>query len=135
MKILLSILTASCLLFACNPTRNDARVNKDAYDVITEKSYVYREFKPAASAEMDSVLRLRKEITDYLDQQGFKPHIAGKDSLLFHRVNGLEVMIEMPAPQDAWSMNTIIVFDPVKNPLFVNLHKGTAQVENYIKAK
>ncbi len=136
MKILLSILTAaSCLLFACNPTRNDHQVNKDAYDVITEKSYVYREFKPAASPEMDSALRLRKEITDYLDQQGFKPHIAGKDSLLFHRANGLEVMIEMPAPHDVWSMNTIIVFDPVKNPLFVNLHKGTAQIENYIKAK
>ncbi|WP_212001123.1 hypothetical protein [Chitinophaga sp. HK235] len=134
MKKLLSIFAVTSLLFACNPTR-EHQVNKDAYDVITEKSYVYREFKPAASPLMDSVLQLRKEITDYLDQQGFKAHIAGKDSLLFHRANGLEVMIEMPAPQDPWSMNTIIVFDPVKNPLFVNLHKGTGQIEQYIKAK
>ncbi|RBL93365.1 hypothetical protein [Chitinophaga flava] len=134
MKKLLSIFAVTSLLFACNPTR-EHQVNKDAYDVITEKSYVYREFKPAASPLMDSVLQLRKEITDYLDQHGFKAHIAGKDSLLFHRTNGLEVMIEMPAPQDPWSMNTIIVFDPVKNPLFVNLHKGTGQIEQYIKAK
>ncbi|HVI46312.1 MAG TPA: hypothetical protein VM802_15660 [Chitinophaga sp.] len=135
MKKIISFILVTAALFACNPTRNDHQVDKSAYDVITGKCYVYREFKPAASPLMDSVLQLRKQITDYLDQQQFKAHIAGKDSLLFRRANGLEVMIELPAPQDAWEANTIIVFDPQKNPLFINLHKGTSQIEQYIKAK
>ncbi|MCW3462551.1 hypothetical protein [Chitinophaga nivalis] len=136
MKKILSLFTISCLLFACNPTRNDGQhTDKSAYEVISEKCYVYREFKPAPGPLMDSVLQLRKEMMDYLDQHQFKAHIAGKDSLLFHRANGQEVLIELPTPQDAWELNTIIVFDPQKNPLFINLHKGTSQVTQYIQAQ
>ena len=136
MNKILSLLTIAVLLFACNPTRNEERsTDRSAYDVISEKCYVYREFKPAASPLTDSVLALRKQLTDYLDQHQFKGHIAGKDSLLFHRANGQEVIIELPTPQDIWEQSTIIVFDPLKNPLFVNLHKGTAQLEQYIQVK
>lgn len=136
MKKILSFFAVTALLFACNPSRNDEHsVDRSAYDVITEKCYVYREFKPAAGALNDSVLQLRKQLTDYLDQHQYKAHMAAKDSLLFHRENGLEVMIELPTPQDIWEQSTIIVFDPLKNPLFVNLHKGAAQLEQYIQAK
>jgi hypothetical protein len=122
------------LLFACNPQREKS-VDRSSYDVITEKSYVYREHKPAPGPETDSIMALKQQITDYLDQHGFKRHMAGKDSLLFERTNKQEVVIELPAPQNAWEANTIIVFDPAKNPLFVNLHKGTAQIEHYINTK
>lgn len=136
MKKILPLLTMTVVLFACNSARNkEQSTDRSAYDVINEKCYVYREFKPAPGALTDSVLQLRKQLTDYLDQHQFKAHMAGKDSLLFHRQNGQEVIIELPAPQDIWEQSTIIVFDPVKNPLFVNLHKGTAQIEQYIQAK
>ncbi|SEW14111.1 hypothetical protein [Chitinophaga arvensicola] len=133
MKKILSLLTVSSLLFACNPTRNDEqKTDRSAYDVITEKVYVYREFKPASDPLTDSVLQLRQQMTDYLDRQGFKRHMAGKDSLLFHRENGQEVIIDLPAPQDIWERSSIIVFDPLKNPLFVNLHKDTTQLNHYL---
>jgi len=45
----------------------------------------------------------------------------------------LEVMLELPAPEDAWQSNTIIAFDPQKSPLFINLKKDSTQVTNYIK--
>ncbi|CAL1521229.1 hypothetical protein [Chitinophaga sp. MM2321] len=135
MKKILSLLLVGSFLFACNPSRNDHQIDKSAYEVISEKCYVYREFKPAPGPLVDSVLQLRKQITDYLDQQGFKAHMAGKDSLLFQRANTQEVMIELPQPQDAWEANVVIVFDPQKNPLFVNLHKGTSQIDHYIQLK
>ena len=78
-------------------------------------------------------MQRKQVIMDYLERHGFTKHIAAKDSLLFRRTNLQEVMIELPTPQDAWETNTIIVFDPAKNPLFVNLHKDTTQVEHYIK--
>ncbi|MBO9728916.1 MAG: hypothetical protein J7623_09790 [Chitinophaga sp.] len=134
MNKILSLLTIAIGLFACNPTRNDGQTSdKSAYDVISEKSYVYREFKPASSPLNDSVLQLRQQLTDYLDRHDFKRHMAGKDSLLFHRANGQEVIIELPTPQDIWEQSTIIVFDPQKNPLFVNLHKDSTQLDHYIK--
>gem|GEM_PF-612914 len=133
-KLLSFLALATSLLLACNPQR-EKTADRSSYDVITEKSYVYRESKPAPGPLTDSVLALKKQITDYLEQQGFKPHMAGKDSLLFERTNKQEVMIELPAPQDVWQSNTIIVFDPAKNPLFVNLHKGTAQIDHYIQSK
>ena len=127
MRSTLIILTA-CLLFSCNQSRDGKE--RAAYDIITEKSYVIRDVKPIGG---DTVLQRKKVMMDYLERHGFTKHIAAKDSLLFHRTNAQEVMIELPAPQDAWETNTIIVFDPVKNPLFVNLHKDTTQVEHYIK--
>lgn len=136
MNKILSLLTIAMLLFACNHTRNEERTtDRSAYDVISEKCYIYREFKPAATPLNDSVLALRKQLTDYLDQHQYKGHAAGKDSLVFRRTNGQEVIIELPTPQDIWEQSTIIVFDPMKNPLFVNLHKGTAQLEQYIQVK
>lgn len=128
------LLSAISLLFACNPTR-DNKADTSGYDVITEKVYVYREVKPATGNPLtDSILQLKMAMTQYLQGQGFRAHIAGKDSLLFRRSNGQEVIIELPRPQDAWEANTIIVFDPVKNPLFVNLRRGTSQVQQYISA-
>ncbi|MFB6455850.1 hypothetical protein ACE38W_11320 [Chitinophaga sp. Hz27] len=83
---LFSILSlAACLMMACNSQRSEKTMDRSAYDVITEKSYVYREMKPAPGPLSDSIQKLKKELTDYLDQQGFKRHMAGKDSLLFVR--------------------------------------------------
>lgn len=124
------ILSLVVLTIACNPTREKADTSN--YDVITEKCYVLREHPiqsdSLANAGRDSIVR-------YLKEQNFKPRFLKKDSLLFRRENGLEVEIVLPAPTDAWESNTIIVFDPVKNPLFVNLHKGTTQVRQYISAQ
>ncbi|RFS23528.1 hypothetical protein DVR12_10975 [Chitinophaga silvatica] len=135
MKKLWSFLLISTALFACNSGTRETTKDRSAYDVINEKCYVYREFKPAPGPLTDSVLQLRKNLMEYLDQHQFKGHLAKKDSLLFQRLNGQEVIIELPAPQDIWEQNTIIVFDPQKNPLFVNLHKGTAQLDQYLQAK
>ena len=135
MKKILSFLVISSALLACNSGTRESAKDRSAYDVITERCFVYREFKPASNPLTDSVLQLRQELIDYLTKHGFKAHIARKDSLLFQRNNGLEVIIELPAPQDIWERSTIIVFDPLKNPLFVNLHKGTAQLDQYLQAK
>ncbi|NIG52558.1 hypothetical protein [Chitinophaga sp. Cy-1792] len=136
MRKLFSILSlAACGLMACNQQRGEKTMDRSAYDVITEKSYVYREMKPAPGPLSDSIQQLKKEMTDYLDQHGFKRHMAGKDSLLFVRSNAQEVVIDLPTPQDVWEANTIIVFDPAKNPRFINLHKGTGQLEHYINSK
>jgi hypothetical protein len=122
------ILLIAGLFFSCNQSRDEK--NRAAYDIITEKSYVIREVKPVSG---DTVFQRKQVMMDFLERHGFTKHIAAKDSLLFHRTNAQEVMIELPAPQDTWETNTIIVFDPAKNPLFVNLHKDTTQVEHYIK--
>lgn len=135
MKKIWSLLLVTTTLFACNNAAREQTKDRSAYDVITEKCYVYREFKPAADPLTDSVLQLRKNLTEYLGQKGFQAHMATKDSLLFRRSNGQEVMIELPRPQDIWEQSTIIVFDPQKNPLFINLRKGTAQLDQYLQAK
>lgn len=122
------ILITTILLFSCNQSRDSK--DRAAYDIITEKSYVIRDVKPISG---DSVQQRKQLIIGYLGRHGFSKHIAAKDSLLFHRTNAQEVMIELPAPQDAWEENVIIVFDPAKNPLFVNLRKDSTQLEHYIK--
>ncbi|SFD32315.1 hypothetical protein SAMN05518672_1011620 [Chitinophaga sp. CF118] len=131
MRCILILLTAA-LLFSCTQSRDSK--NRAAYDIITEKCYVIRNVKPVSGDPLvDSVMQRSAAIVNYLERHGFSKHIAAKDSLLFHRTNAQEVVIELPAPQDVWQANTIIVFDPEKNPLFVNLHKDTTQVEHYIK--
>lgn len=133
MRRFLFILSAATVLFACNQTRNSG-IDKSAYDVITEKSYVIRQVKPLAGDSLqEAVMAKQQELITYLEKHQFIRHIAGKDSLLFRRANGLEVLIELPVPQDAWESHTIIAFDPQKNPLFVNLHKDTSQIAHYIK--
>lgn len=130
MRSILILLTSS-LLFSCNQSGERDNTNRAAYDIITEKSYVTRNIKPGNPD--DSVFQRKQQMENYLERHGFTRHIAAKDSLLFHRTNAQEVLIDLPVPQDAWGANTIIVFDPAKNPLFINLHKDTTQVEHYIK--
>lgn len=118
------------VLTACNPTRE--KTDTANYDVISEKCFVMREH-PIVT---DSLVNASRELlVQYLKEQQFPVRYIKKDSLMFRRQNGLQVDLVLPTPQDAWESNTIIVFDPAKNPLFVNLHKGTAQVEQYIKEK
>ncbi len=124
------LLLAFAILTACNPTRE--RTDTSHYDLISEKCFVLRE-KPVST---DSAVNTgRDSIIRFLQQHDFQARYIQKDSLLFRRKNGLQVEIVLPTPQDAWESNTIIVFDPAKNPLFVNLHKGTAQVLQYISEK
>lgn len=133
MKPVLLILTVAAIFFSCNPSRNDNR-DASAYDVVTEKSYVLRNTHPLSSDSLTNiVLQRQEEMSRILERHGFKKHIVTKDSLLFRRANGLEVMLELPAPEDAWQANTIIAFDPQKSPLFINLKKDSTQVTNYIK--
>lgn len=118
------------VLTACNPTRE--KTDTTNYDVISEKCFVMREH-PIVT---DSLVNASRELlVQYLKEQQYPVRYIKKDSLMFRRQNGLQVDLVLPTPQDAWESNTIIVFDPAKNPLFVNLHKGTAQVEQYIKEK
>lgn len=132
MKLVLLIFTVATI-FSCNPARNDNR-DASAYDVVTEKSYVLRNAQPVSSDSLTNiVLQRQEEMSRILERHGFKKHLVTKDSLLFRRANGLEVMLELPAPEDAWQANTIIAFDPQKSPLFINLKKDSTQVTNYIK--
>lgn len=118
------------VLAACNPTREQTDTKN--YDVISEKCFVIREH-PVTT---DSVVNAsRDSLVQYLKEQQFPVRYMKKDSLMFRRTNGLQVDLTLLPPQDAWESNTIIVFDPAKNPLFVNLHKGTAQVKEYINEK
>jgi hypothetical protein len=127
----LLILVTSALLFSCNQSREGK--DTSAYDVITEKSYVVREVKPNTGDPLtDSVLQRKQIMISYLERHGFTKHMAAKDSLLFRRTNLQEVIIELPEAEDVWQQHTIIAFDPMKNPLFINLHKDSTQVEHYI---
>jgi hypothetical protein len=122
------------LLAACRSDRN--KESTALYDVITDKCYVLRQVKPApGDTAAAAAQQRRQELVAYLEQHQFTRHVAGKDSLLFRRTNGQEVIIELPTPQDTWEAHTLIVFDPQKNPLFVNLRKGTSQIEQYIQSK
>lgn len=133
MKPVLFILSAISLCLSCNQTRNSSE-DTSSYDIITEKSYVVRNVKPVSGdPQVDSILQRKQELTGYLERHGFVRHVAAKDSLLFRRNNRQEVLIELPAPANALEANLIIAFDPMKNPLFINLKKDTIQVEQYIK--
>lgn len=133
MKPVLSVFTLAAICLSCNPSRNDGR-NDAAYDVIKEKTYIIRDARPLSSDSLTNIILLRKEeMTRILERHGFKKHLASKDSLLFRRNNGQEVVIELPAPEDSWQANAIIAFDPQKSPLFINLKKDSTQVTNYIK--
>ncbi len=119
------IMAAAVLAVSCNQTRE--RTDTSNYQVIEEKCYVMRQHPM-----QDSAVNIAKDsIVQLLDAQGFTAKFIEKDSLMFRRANGLQVEIVLPAAQNAWESNAIIVFDPQKNPLFVNLHKGTAQVRQY----
>lgn len=124
------------ILFLAACTNGTKQTDSDKYDLITEKCYVLRQVKPAlGDTAAAAAQQQQQELAAYLEQHQFSKHVAGKDSLLFRRANGQEVIIELPVPQDTWEAHTIIVFDPQKNPLFVNLHKGTAQIDQYIQSK
>lgn len=133
MKPVLFILSTFAICISCNQTRNSG-VDTSNYDIITEKSYVVRNVKPVSGdPAVDSVLQRKQELTSYLERHGFARHVASKDSLLFRRNNRQEVLIELPPPSTTQEANLIIAFDPMKNPLFINLKKDTTQVEHYIK--
>lgn len=133
MKPVLFILSAVAFCFSCNQTR-DSGEDTSSYDIITEKSYVVRNVKPVSGdPQVDSILQRKEALTSYLERHGFVRHVAGKDNLLFRRNNRQEVRIELPAPSNTLEANVIIAFDPMKNPLFINLKKDTTQVEQYIK--
>ncbi len=129
-------LLLSILLLAACKSSDRKNESTDLYDVITGKVYVLRQVKPApGDTSAAAAQQSQQQLISYLEQHQFSRHVAGKDSLLFRRANGQEVIIELPVPQDAWEAHTLIVFDPQKNPLFVNLRKGTAQIEQYIQSK
>lgn len=124
------LVPALAILIACNQTRE--RTDTANYEVISEKCFVLR----AHASNADSLVNLQRDsVTAFLETHGFKMKKVEKDSLMFRRQNGLEVDIVLPRPQDAWESNTVVVFDPQKNPLFVNLRKGTAQLKGYVGAQ
>ncbi|HEY0272544.1 MAG TPA: hypothetical protein VGC22_05115 [Chitinophaga sp.] len=128
-------ITLALSLAACQQRPQPAR-DTAAYDVITEKSYLVRESKPRTGApETDSVLAKKEAFTAYLDKQGFKRHLIQQDSLLFRRDNSLEVEMILTPPTDIWERQAIIVFDPAKNPFFVNLHRDSTQLVHYVESK
>ena len=124
------LLLSLAVLAACNPVRE--KTDTSNYETISEKCFVLREkhstADSAVNASRDSMIR-------FLQQNNFQARYVQKDSLMFRRANALQVEIVLPTPQDVWESNTIIVFDPQKNPLFVNLHKGTSQLRQYISGQ
>ncbi|ASZ10234.1 hypothetical protein KTO58_24580 [Chitinophaga pendula] len=130
---IVTIIAAAIILFACNQSRSKGP-DTSAYDVVAEKSYVIRNIKPVAGDSLvDAIRAKQQQLIAFLEKHQFVRHVAAKDSLVFRRSNGQEVLIELPVPEDAWSANTIIAFDPAKNPLFINLHKDSTQIEHYLK--
>lgn len=121
------LILSLAVLAACNPVRE--KTDTSNYEVISDKCFVLREKHNTSdslvNASRDSMIR-------FLQQHDFQAKYVQKDSLMFRRANALQVEIVLPTPQDAWESNTIIVFDPQKNPLFVNLHKGTSQLQQYV---
>lgn len=124
------LLLSLAMLAACNPVRE--KTDTSNYEVISEKCFVLREKHSTADSLVNAG---RDSIIKYLQQNNFQARYVKKDSLMFRRANSLQVEIVLPTPQDAWESNTIIVFDPQKNPLFVNLRKGTSQVQQYISGQ
>lgn len=134
-KLIGPALLCATIFAACKNNSQPAH-DISAYDVITEKSYLVRESKPrTGTPETDSVLAKKASFIAYLEQQGFKRHLVQKDSVLFHRENGLEVEMILTPPTDIWEMQSIIVFDPAKNPFFVNLHRDSTQLHHYVESK
>lgn len=122
------ILSLAVMAAACNPVREKA--NTTNYDVISEKCFVLREHP----VKTDSLVNANRDsLVQFLKAQQYEVRFIRKDSLLFRKENGQEVEIVLPSPKDAWESNTIIVFDPAKSPFFVNLRKGTGQVQQYLK--
>jgi len=135
MKPALFILSVVLLGVSCNQTRNSGEDTSN-YDIVKEKSYVVRNVKPVSGdPQTDSLLQRKQELISYLERHGFVKHVAAKENLLFRRNNRQEVMIELPPPTNTAEANVIIAFDPMKNPLFINLKKDTTQVEQYLKLK
>lgn len=132
MRLFISSSLCVCfsLLLACNNKRKG--MSEEGYEVISEKCFIVRN-KPFNDSLQDSVLKIKTQIIEYLKAQQFPEIVVQNDSLLFRRANGQEVAIVLPVPQDAWEANTIIVFDPLKNPLFINPRKGVTQLEKYFK--
>jgi hypothetical protein len=124
------LLLSLAVLAACNPVRE--KTDTSNYEVISEKCFVLRENHSTADSLVNAG---RDSMVRFLQQHNFQAKYVQKDSLMFRRANSLQVEIVLPAPQDAWESNTIIVFDPQKNPLFVNLRKGTSQVQQYISGQ
>ncbi|WP_343700524.1 hypothetical protein [Chitinophaga sp.] len=124
------LLLSLAMLAACNPTRE--KTDTSHYEVISEKCFVLREKHSTADSAVNAG---RDSIIRYLQQNNFPARYVQKDSLMFRRANAMQVEIVLPPPQDAWESNTIIVFDPQKNPLFVNLRKGTSQIQQYISGQ
>ena len=134
MKPVLFILSLAVFSFSCNQTRTREENNDETkLDVITEKCYVVREGKPVSGdPETDSILVRKQQLISYLERHGFVRHVASKEVLQFRRNNRQEVSIDMPEPTTPAATNVIIIFDPMKNPLFLNLKRDTTQVEHYI---
>lgn len=127
-------LLAIVTLLACNQERK--KPSKDGFDIITEKTYVLREAQPAAGDSAEAAYYTKQqEIVALLQQNNFKAHPLTNDSLLFRRENGLEVEIILPRHNEGAGKFSVIAFDPKKNPLFINMNKGTNQVTQYISAK
>ncbi|MBO9152916.1 hypothetical protein ACFOTA_11915 [Chitinophaga sp. GCM10012297] len=124
--LMMALLSAA----ACNPVRE--KTDTTHYDVISEKCFVLREHPIRTDSAVNAN---RDSIVSFLEANHYTARYIRKDSLMFRRENGLQVEIVLPAPADAWESGTIIVFDPQKNPLFVNLHKGTSQVKQYVSGQ
>lgn len=133
LKQTMAALALVATLAACHNNGEVRQHDTSHYDVITEKSYLVRESKPAATPETDSVFAKQQAFITYLESKGFKRHLIRKDSLLFHRENSLEVEMILTAPTDTWDTHTIIAFDPTKNPFFVNLHRDSSQLVHYVE--
>lgn len=140
MKPALLISCVAAVLFSCNQQRT-YHTNIEGYDVIKNKSYVLRLAKNDTSDTLtDSILKRKAVFIDFLERHGFKRFNATKDSLAFERANGQSELIELPSVENEpnvkerpWQANLIIIFDPQKNPLFINLKKDTTQADNYLK--
>lgn len=133
LKQTMAALALVATLAACHNNGEVRQHDTSHYDVITEKSYLVRESKPASNPGTDSVAARQQAFMTYLESKGFKRHLIQKDSILFRRENSLEVEMILTPPTDTWDMHTIIAFDPAKNPFFVNLHRDSSQLVRYVE--
>jgi hypothetical protein len=121
------ILISLCFFaLACNSVREETDTAR--YEQIKNACYLLR---MDADDSDTSINRARAEMIAALSELQIPVHPITNDSIVFMKQTGKPVEIILSKPKNAAESNIVILFDPAKNPVFVNLRKGPSQVTSY----
>jgi hypothetical protein len=121
------ILISFCFfVLACNTVRENT--DTAHYEQIKSTCYLIR---MDADDSDTAVNRAREEMIATLSELQIPVHPITNDSIVFIKQTGKPVEIILAKPKNAAESNIVILFDPAKNPVFVNLRKGPSQLTSY----